>query len=122
MMNMSQWIKFIKDILREENTLFRYTNSLKEAGTYQIALDDGSSKSIYLVNKNGRIQIMLHQVQITENGTVKVKCRLYDTMIEPTTTIEKHIRMFIHGQFVSKFNLSNSNLSNLTHQNLIYQT
>ena len=79
---------------------------LKEAGTYQIALDDGSSKSIYLVNKNGRIQIMLHQVQITENGTVKVKCRLYDTIIEPNTTIEKHIRMFIHGQFVSKFNLS----------------
>ena len=106
MMNMSQWIKFVKDILREENTLFRYTNSLKEAGTYQIALDDGSSKSIYLVNKNGRIQIMLHQVQITENGTVNVKCRLYDTILEPTTTIEKHIRMFIHGQFVSKFNLS----------------
>ena len=106
MMNMSQWIKFVKDILREENTLFRYTNSLKEAGTYQIALDDGSSKSIYLVNKNGRIQIMLHQVQITENGTVKVKCRLYDTILEPTTTIEKHIRMFIHCQFVSKFNLS----------------
>ena len=106
MMNMSQWIKFVKDILRQENTLFRYTNSLKEAGTYQIALDDGSSKSIYLVNKNGRIQIMLHQVQITENGTVKVKCRLYDTIIEPTKTIEKNIRMFIHGQFVSKFNLS----------------
>ena len=81
MMNMSQWIKFVKDILREENTLFRYTNSLKEAGTYQIALDDGSSKSIYLVNKNGRIQIMLHQVQMTENGTVKVKCRLYDTIL-----------------------------------------
>lgn len=106
MMNMSQWIKFVKDILREENTLFRYTNSLKEAGTYQIALDDGSSKSIYLVNKNGRIQIMLHQVQITENGTVKVKCRLYDTILEPNTTIEKHIRMFIHDQFISKFNLS----------------
>ena len=106
MMNMSQWIKFVKDILREENTLFRYTNSLKEAGTYQIALDDGSSKSIYLVNKNGRIQIMLHQVQITENGTVKVKCRLYDTILEQNTTIEKHIRMFIHGQFVSKFSLS----------------
>ena len=105
-MNMSQWIKFVKDILREENTLFRYTNSLKEAGTYQICLDDGSSKSIYVVNKNGRIQIMLHQVQITENGTVKVKCRLYDTILEPTMTIEKHIRMFIHGQFVSKFNLS----------------
>ena len=106
MMNMSQWIKFVKDILREENTLFRYTNSLKEAGTYQIALDDGSSKSIYLVNKDKRIQIMLHQVQITEKGTVKVKCRLYDTILEPNTTIEKHIRMFIHGQFVSKFNLS----------------
>ena len=106
MMNMSQWIKFVKDILREENTLFRYTNSLKAAGTYQICLDDGSSKSIYLIHKDNRIQIMLHQVHITEAGTVQVKCRIYDTILEPTTTIEKHIRMFIHGQFVSKFKLS----------------
>ena len=97
-MNMSQLIKWVKDILREENTLFRYTNSLKEAGTYQISLDDGSSKSIYLVNDNGRLKIMLHQVRITEVDTVRVICKMFDTGIEPLDKMEDFIRLFVNGQ------------------------
>lgn len=96
-MNMSQLIKWVKDILREENTLFRYTNSLKDAGTYQISLDDGSSKSIYLINEAGRLKIMLHQVRITEVDTVKVICKMFDMGIEPIDKVDGFIRTFIEG-------------------------
>lgn len=105
-MNMSQLIKWVKDILRDENTLFRYVNNLKEAGTYQIVLDDGSSKSIYLINESGRLKVMLQQVKITEVGNVKVQCEMFYIGITLNSVIEGYIRAFTDGTFYPKYTMT----------------